>query len=82
MITKEQFKLGDAISKLTKMLGIRHCSKCEQRRLILNEIQKTGIKETVRKLKAVGLSFSDKVADEAWSTEDIIKKMDDCCGEK
>jgi hypothetical protein len=82
MITKQRFRLGDAIAKLAKVLGIRHCSKCEQRRLILNEIQEVGIKETVKKLKAVGLSFSDKVADEAWSVEDITKKMEDCCGEK
>lgn len=30
--------MGDAIAKLTKMLHIPHCAKCERRRLILNEI--------------------------------------------
>ncbi|MBI2099846.1 MAG: hypothetical protein HYT48_00720 [Candidatus Vogelbacteria bacterium] len=35
---KSRFKLGDAIAKLTKMLHIPHCAKCERRRLILNEI--------------------------------------------
>lgn len=79
---KKQLKWGDIIAKLAKLLGIRHCSKCEQRRLILNDIQKVGVKETVRKLRAVGLSFSKNVADGAWSVEDITKKMEDCCGEK
>ncbi|MEK7610350.1 MAG: hypothetical protein AAB468_01210 [Patescibacteria group bacterium] len=35
---KKQFKLGDMIAKITKILHLPHCSKCEKRRQILNEI--------------------------------------------
>ena len=74
MVAKKQFKLGDAISKLTKIFRIPHCQKCEKRRLILNEIQKLGVKETAKMLKN-----SEK---ENWSLEDIINKMKDCCNKQ
>ena len=35
---KQRLKLGDAIAKITKILHIPHCIKCEKRRQILNEI--------------------------------------------
>lgn len=35
---KQKLKLGDAIAKITKILRIPHCQKCEKRRQILNEI--------------------------------------------
>lgn len=72
----KQFRLGDAVAKLAKILHIPHCEKCERRRLILNKIQELGVKETVKKLKAVG------VKDNNWSVEDIVEKLNDCCNEK
>ncbi|OGG79955.1 hypothetical protein A3A39_01055 [Candidatus Kaiserbacteria bacterium RIFCSPLOWO2_01_FULL_54_13] len=80
-MSKQQFKLGDAIAKLAKVLHIPHCPGCEQRRLILNEIQKVGVRETVRRLRAVGFRFSMKGTDKRRSVEDIVKKMEDCCDE-
>ena len=47
----KQFKLGDAIAKLAHILHIPHCKNCERRLVILNEVQTTGLKETLRKLK-------------------------------
>lgn len=82
MTTKRQLKLGDAIAKIAKVLHIPHCEKCEQRRLILNEIKTLGTKETIKKLKAVGFSNPKEQSDESWSVEEIIKKMEDCCDEK
>lgn len=81
-MTTQQLKLGDAIAKIAKVLHIPHCEKCEQRRLILNEIRTLGIKETMRRLKAVGLSDTKKKLNESWSVEEIVKKMEDCCDEK
>ena len=78
-MSKRKLKLGDAITKLAKALHIPHCSRCEERRQILNEIQTLGIKETMKRLKAAGLRTSAKSAGEVWSVEDIIKKMEDCC---
>ena len=48
---KNRFKLGDLIAKITKALGIPHCLKCEKRRVILNELQEAGLRETLEKLK-------------------------------
>ena len=79
-MSKQQLKLGDAIAKLAQVLRIPHCPECEQRRLILNEIQKVGVRETVRRLRAVGFSYSAKRTDER-SVEDIVKKMEECCDE-
>jgi len=77
-MSKQQLKLGDAIAKLAKALHIPHCPECEQRRLILNEIRTVGVRETVRRLKAVGFSYSPNRADKR-SVEDIIQKMEECC---
>lgn len=82
MINKRQLKLGDAVAKIAKVLHIPHCEKCEQRRLILNEIRTLGMKETLKRLKAVGLSDTKKKSGEAWTVEEIVKKMEDCCDEK
>lgn len=48
---KSKLRLGDLIAKITKFLHIPHCAKCEKRRIVLNEIQDAGIRETIRKLK-------------------------------
>ena len=50
-MTKQKIKLGDAIAKLTKILGIKHCSKCEKRREILNNIEGWDVKDIIGKLK-------------------------------
>ena len=50
-MSKQQLKLGDAIAKIARFLRIPHCTKCERRRFILNEIQTVGVKETLKKLK-------------------------------
>lgn len=78
---KKQLKLGDAVAKIAKVLHIPHCEKCEQRRLILNKIRTLGVKETIKKLRAVGTPKS-KAPNESWSIEEIIKKMEDCCDER
>ena len=78
-MSKQQLKLGDAIARLAKVFRIPHCPGCEQRRLILNEIQKVGIQETVRRLRAMGFYSLAKRADQKWSVEDIVKKMEECC---
>ena len=77
-MSKQLLTLGDAIAKLAKVLHIPHCPECEQRRLILNEIQKVGVRETVKRLRAVGSSYSPGTADER-AVEDIVKKMEECC---
>lgn len=82
MTTKQQLKLGDAVAKIAKVLHIPHCEKCEQRRLILNEIRTLGMRETIKRLKAVGLSEAKEKSGESWSVGEIIKKMEDCCDEK
>lgn len=82
MTIKRQFKLGDAIAKIAKTFHIPHCEKCEQRRLILNEIKTLGMKETIRRLRTVGFKNPKRKSDESWSVEEIVKKMEDCCDEK
>jgi len=82
MTTKRPLKLGDAVAKIAKTLHVPHCEKCEQRRLILNEVRALGMKETIKRLKAVGLSKHKEKSGESWSVEEIIKKMEDCCDEK
>lgn len=72
----KQIKLGDAIAKLTKTLGIPHCPKCEQRRLILNEIKKLGLKETAKRMMAVNRST---VTEENRALKDVVAKLTDCC---
>lgn len=48
-------QFGDQFAKLTKAFGITPCSKCEQRRKVLNEIRKRGIKGTLKALKKIGV---------------------------
>lgn len=81
MDTKQKLKLGDAVAKIAKALHIPHCEKCEQRRLILNEVKSLGVGETIRRLKAVGFSVSPKRSDEKKSIEEVISKLTDCCKE-
>lgn len=81
MDKKQQFKLGDTVAKIAKAFHIPHCDKCEQRRLILNEVKSLGIGETIRKLRAVGFSLSSKHSDEKKSIEEVISKLTDCCKE-
>jgi hypothetical protein len=76
MNKKQPLKLGDAITKLTKALHIPHCEKCEQRRQILNEIRRLGVKETARKLMALE---PKKKSDKSVELKDIMKKLEDCC---
>ena len=76
MNKKQPIKLGDAIAKLTKALHIPHCEKCEQRRHILNEIRRLGVKETTRKLMVLE---SKEPSDKSGTLKDIIKKLEDCC---
>ncbi len=47
----KQFKLGDAITRIAKILHIPHCRNCERRRIVLNELQTAGLKETLKRLK-------------------------------
>jgi hypothetical protein len=75
---KRSLKLGDMIAALTKTLHIPHCEKCEKRRLILNEVRKLGIRETMRRLKAAGVV---EVGDgNERPVEALIKELNDCCG--
>lgn len=78
---KRQFRLGDMVAKMAKALHIPHCDRCEQRRLILNEVRSSGIRETIRKLRAVGFSVSPKHSNEKKSIEEIISRLTDCCKE-
>lgn len=82
MTTKPQFKLGDMITRLTKALHIPHCVKCEKRRLILNEIRKLGLRETLKRLKVAGSSVPARgKAPSKQSLEDLVHKLEDCCDE-
>ncbi len=81
MDNKQQIRLGDMIAKIAKSFHIPHCEKCEQRRLILNAVKSSGIKETIKRLRAVGVSVSSKRSDEKRSMEEIISRLVDCCKE-
>ena len=70
-------KLGDIIAKLAKILNIPHCPKCEKRRLILNEIQKIGLKETVKRMAAVDMNTER----ESQTLKEVVHKLTDCCKE-
>ena len=50
-IQSQGIQWGDAVARLTKVFGIKPCSKCEQRRQIMNHARELGIKETLSKLK-------------------------------
>jgi hypothetical protein len=79
MNKKPQLKIGDMIANMAKALHIPHCEKCEQRRLILNEVKSLGIGETIKKLRAIGAPVSSKHSDEKKSIEEVISKLTDCC---
>lgn len=51
MLEKHGLKLGDAVAKVTKWLGIRECTPCAARRKILNNARELGWAETIRQLK-------------------------------
>jgi len=72
-----KIKLGDTIAKLAKILGIPHCPKCEKRRLILNEIQKIGLKETVKRMATVDKDTKKK----SQALKEAVNKLLDCCKE-
>lgn len=80
-MNKQRFRLGDMVAKMAKAFHIPHCEKCEQRRLILNAVKSSGIKETIKRLRAVGVSVPTKRSDEKKSMEEIISKLTDCCKE-
>jgi hypothetical protein len=52
-IAEKGIQWGDAIAKLAKVFRIPHCSKCEQRRRILNAARELGIKETLHQLSEI-----------------------------
>ena len=56
---KKSFKIGDMIARLTKLLKINHCERCERRRLILNDMGALGVKETVRMLRDLDGEFAN-----------------------
>lgn len=56
---KKSFKIGDMIARLTKLLKISHCERCERRRLILNDMGALGVKETIRRLREVDAEFAN-----------------------
>ena len=74
-----ELRLGDVITKLASALHIPQCEKCEQRQRILNEIQKVGVKETIRRLREVGFSYSSGTSEKPPSLQALIKEMEDCC---
>jgi len=47
---KTGIKLGNIIAKATKAFGIKPCSKCEQRRQILNKVSEIGIMKAVKQI--------------------------------
>ena len=47
----KQLKLGDLITRVAKILHIPHCKNCERRRVVLNDLQAVGFRETLKKLQ-------------------------------
>ena len=45
-------KLGDTIAWVTSKLGITQCPPCKARQEIFNEMNKVGIIETIKRIKA------------------------------
>ena len=74
-MSEKELKIGDAIARLTRALGIRHCPRCEQRRLILNEMRRLGIRETARRL----MSIEKNSGDETENVKKIMKELEECC---
>ncbi len=71
----KNIKFGNTIAKLAKMLGIPHCPGCEKRRLILNEIQKIGLKETAKRMASVDRDTKN----EAEDLREVVDTLLDCC---
>ena len=46
-------QLGEMISRLTHAFGIAPCSRCEQRRQVLNKISEVGVLKTLQLLKEI-----------------------------
>ena|SRR3990167_8700863 len=45
--------LGEMIARLTHAFGIAPCSRCEQRRQVLNKISEVGVLKTLQLLKEI-----------------------------
>ena len=45
--------LGDMVARLTHAFGIAPCSRCEQRRQVLNKISEVGVLKTLQLLKEI-----------------------------
>jgi len=56
-LVEKQISLGTFIEKAIKLVpeSIRpkHCSRCEQRKLVLNQVRKLGVRETLKRLKEI-----------------------------
>ena len=42
-----------AIKLIPQSVRPTHCSRCEQRKLVLNEVRKLGVRETFKRLKEI-----------------------------
>mgnify|MGYP001559071024 FL=1 len=46
-------QVGDMVARLTHAFGIPPCSRCEQRRQVLNKIAEQGVLKTLQLLKEI-----------------------------
>ena len=46
-------QVGDMVARLTHAFGIAPCSRCEQRRQVLNKIAEQGVLKTLQLLKEI-----------------------------
>ena len=46
-------QVGDMVARLTHAFGIAPCSRCEQRRQVLNKIAERGVLKTLQLLKEI-----------------------------
>jgi hypothetical protein len=51
MLAKAGIQWGTAIKRVTQWVGLRQCSGCKAREVILNKAQELGWSETLRQLK-------------------------------
>lgn len=51
ILEKHGLKLGSAIAWVTKRVGLRQCSSCKAREVILDNAGKLGWAETIRQIK-------------------------------
>jgi len=49
-VAKNGILWGDVVANAAKIFGIKPCTSCEQRRQILNHIQRLGVKEAARQI--------------------------------